>query len=514
MTQAFINNRLLAAFCPDNRAPFWWDEQSGWLSYATAAAEITALQQHYTKPRQLIYFPFANSRAHVLQYLAALGTGQVLMLADPAWSVSQHQQNCIRFAVDAWVDDTGQLQYGCYGCDRELPDKAGAEQDASHNQSLASADIVAGSTQQNVAKQACDGQAQTHAPLHPQLTLLLPTSGSTGSHKWVRLSAANITSNAEAIAAYLTLTAADRAITSLPFFYAYGLSVLHSQLIAGGAMVHCRATMLQPAFWQCMRQHNVSHLAGVPFSFQMMLRAGFERADYPALRVLTQAGGRLVPELVRHFATEALQLQQRFFVMYGQTEAAPRMAWLAEHEAVDYPDAIGRALAGGVFILRAPGAADHEVDDVADDLSRGELVYRGPNVMMGYANDRGMLARGDDCSELLTGDLARRDGQGRYYLCGRISRFIKLYGRRINLVDVEAFLHREGHTSACLANDELLEVALESPAVLAQVQKSLCRWLSLPPGAVRLHQLTALPRTASMKVDYPALTRQLSRSAP
>ena len=235
--------------------------------------------------------------------------------------------------------------------------------------------------------------------LHPDLALLMSTSGSTGAPKLVRLSDRNLLSNALAIGEYLHLTPGDRGITSLPLHYCYGLSVLHSHLAAGAAVVLTDASVVDPCFAAAVRVGGVTNMAGVPHTYELLERAGPERIRVPTLRFLTQAGGRLGPDRVEQWLDRTRAWGVDFFVMYGQTEATTaRMAYLPPALARRNPGAIGVPVPGGELEVRS-------ADGLPDDV--GELVYPGPNVMMGYATTDADLALGATIDELRTGDLGR-----------------------------------------------------------------------------------------------------------
>lgn len=238
--------------------------------------------------------------------------------------------------------------------------------------------------------------------LHPDLALLMSTSGSTGSPKLVRLSYSNLISNARAIAEYLEITDSDRAATTLPMSYCYGLSVIHSHLLRGATLILTEHSVLDPGFWALFRRHRGTTFAGVPHTFDLLDRIGFDAMDLPHLRYLTQAGGRLDPATVRRFARLGRERGWQFLVMYGATEATARMAYLPPDLAEHRPEAIGRAIPGGAFGIEP-------VDGFTD---AGELVYRGPNVMMGYAHRPEDLALGSEVDVLRTGDIARRGADG------------------------------------------------------------------------------------------------------
>ncbi|GGI03032.1 AMP-binding protein [Arthrobacter liuii] len=172
--------------------------------------------------------------------------------------------------------------------------------------------------------------------LHPDLALLLSTSGSTGSPKLVRLSHGNLQANAESIASYLGITAEDRAATTLPMSYCYGLSVVNSHLSRGASLVLTGLSVVDPCFWELFRQQHCTSFAAVPYTFELLDRVGFGDMDLPHLRYITQAGGRLASDQVRRYAQLGGRRGWDLFVMYGQTEATARMAYLPPHLAADH----------------------------------------------------------------------------------------------------------------------------------------------------------------------------------
>ena len=206
--------------------------------------------------------------------------------------------------------------------------------------------------------------------LHPELALLLSTSGSTGSPKLVRLSRDNIRSNAKSIATYLGLTADDRAATTLPMHYCYGLSVVNSHLLVGASLLLTEASVADEQFWSDFADTSATSFAGVPHVFDLLDSSGFADRELPTLRTVTQAGGRLDPDTVRRYARLGRERGFDLVVMYGQTEATARMAYLPPHLAAERAESIGIPIPGGSF--RIDG--DEEV---------GELVYSGENVMLG-----------------------------------------------------------------------------------------------------------------------------------
>ncbi len=333
-------------------------------------------------------------------------------------------------------------------------------------------------------------------PLHPELALLLSTSGSTGSPRLVRLSEQAVRSNAAAISQALGISPDSRALLTLPLHYSFGLSVLNSQLLAGASVVLSEASPAQRQFWSTLADRACTTWAAVPYGYELFLRLGGERLAPPPLRDLLVAGGHLPAARSQRLAAWLAERGGRLFRMYGQTEATARMAVLPPELAASRPEAAGVALPGGRFWI---------------DPLQGEVVYRGPNVMMGYASDHQDLARGDELGgELRTGDLGSLDEAGILSLHGRMRRFAKIHGQRVALDEVEALCseHSAGaETCAALAGEDQLRLFGEWPAALdlEALRTALATRLRLHPSALRLARRLPLPRLPSGKIDYAAL---------
>ncbi|WP_438855392.1 AMP-binding protein [Agromyces sp. M3QZ16-3] len=342
-----------------------------------------------------------------------------------------------------------------------------------------------------------DASGRPPRALHPELALLASTSGSTGSPKLVRLSRTNVTANARSIADYLSLTPDDRAATTLPLGYCYGLSVVNSHLVAGGSLLLTDRSIVEPAFWDEFANLGASSFAGVPYTYDLLETTDFARRDLPDLRYVTQAGGRLAPDRVRALARLGRERGFDLYVMYGQTEATARMAYLPPALAESAAGAIGVPIPGGSFRIddSVPGAAAGE----------GELVYSGPNVMMGYAESPADLARGPEVSELRTGDLARRRSDGLLEITGRLSRFVKSFGLRLDLDRVERLLAADGLEARSVAVDERLVAFVRHDRFVDAARDAVIRHTGLPAHAFDVHALAEFPRTANGKPDHAAL---------
>ncbi|MFM7461144.1 MAG: AMP-binding protein, partial [Burkholderiales bacterium] len=209
--------------------------------------------------------------------------------------------------------------------------------------------------------------------IHPDLALLLATSGSAGVPKLVRLSRRNLEANADAIVKYLSIDAEERAISSLPIHYSYGLSVINSHLRAGASVVLTNRSIMDPEFWRLVRRHKVTSFSGVPYTYEMLLKLRIERLDMPTIKTMTQAGGRLAADKTRLVAEACSKKNIRFFSMYGQTEATARMSYLPPERAFDKAGSIGLPIPGGSLWLEDEHGNTIEQQDVV-----GELCFRGP----------------------------------------------------------------------------------------------------------------------------------------
>lgn len=347
--------------------------------------------------------------------------------------------------------------------------------------------------------------------LHPDLAVLLSTSGSTGSPKLVRLSHTNLDSNADAIAAYLGLQPDDVGVTSLPLHYCYGLSVLHSHLAVGASVLLTPLSVVDPCFWEAAGSAGVTTLAGVPYTFDLLERSGAERLSLPSLRRVTQAGGRMAPDRVTALAEAGRRAGFDLFVMYGQTEATARMAYLPPHLALSHPSCVGVAIPGGQITIEPP--LDDDVAAGLDD-GVGELVYRGPNVMLGYARTAADLARGRTVEALRTGDLARLTPDGLVEVVGRAGRTAKLFGLRIDTAHLEHLLAGYGYRTAVAPDGDVLVIAVEQDADPDWVGRLAAEDARLPRHAVRAVAVERLPRVSSGKVDLSAVACLGRETAP
>lgn len=285
------------------------------LSYAALSSLQKRLSQQWTQ-RSLIILFCQNTLDEAAAYVAALNLGHVVCLLDARLSPAL-KQHLVSLYQPLYIMQS-------------------SEQDWPHYQPIAGP-LETLRLWQSIRPQPL---------LRPELTLLLSTSGTTGSPKMIRLSSHNLRSNALSIIDYLGIDAGEKAIASLPLHYSYGLSVLHTHLFAGATVVLTQQSVAQAGFWQVMQQQGCTSFAGVPYTYQLLDRLGFDRMELPQLKTMTQAGGHLDEGLTVKFWRLMQAKGGRFFTMYGQTEATARIAYLPPDLLPEKVGAIGRPIPG------------------------------------------------------------------------------------------------------------------------------------------------------------------------
>jgi acyl-coenzyme A synthetase/AMP-(fatty) acid ligase len=342
-----------------------------------------------------------------------------------------------------------------------------------------------------------------YPPPNKELAVLLSTSGTTGSPKLVKLSYKSIQSNSESIADYLYITHNEKPITSLPISYSYGLSVINSHLQKGAKIVCSNHSMVTRDFWNTFNELECTSFAGVPYNYQILQRLKFDSMKLPSLKYMTQAGGRLSENLIRYFYESALKKRIKFFVMYGQTEATARISFVPFEILGEKNNSIGKPIPNGEIKLYS---GDHEIYEPGVE---GELVYCGDNVMMGYANNRDDIAKGDEQKGVLhTGDLAYKDEDGYFFITGRLKRFIKLFGLRVNLDEIEKMIENKFNvSSACFGSDDSLKVLLQSQSedISDSVRKEIIKVYNIHHSFVSVKLTKSIPHNSLGKKDYKSI---------
>ncbi|MCM1082954.1 MAG: AMP-binding protein [Clostridium sp.] len=341
--------------------------------------------------------------------------------------------------------------------------------------------------------------------LHDELALLLTTSGSTGSPKFVRQSYDNIRANTESIIKYLELDNTERPITTLPMNYTYGLSIINTHLAVGATLLITEKGFMQKEFWDFFNAGKATSFGGVPYTYEILDRLRFTRKEFPYLRSMTQAGGKITMELHRKFAEYAEITGKKFVVMYGQCEATARMGYLPPDKALKKCGSMGIAIPGGKFRL-----IDSNGAEITDVHVAGELVYEGKNVTMGYAEGGNDLIKGDErYGVLATGDMAEFDDDGYYFIVGRKNRFLKIYGNRVNLDEIDRMIkdHFSGLDVASSGVDDHMFIFINVEEKMQAVKEFVSHKTGLNHKAFKMMYLPEIPKNDAGKIVYRDLER-------
>jgi acyl-coenzyme A synthetase/AMP-(fatty) acid ligase len=432
------------------------DEENGILSYRQVSEMVECAASHFQTPnRKLIFLAAENDVGAILCYLGALTARQPVFIAQKG-ALDGRLLEAYRPDILLWKG----------------PDQAPSGYEVSGT--------VFGYT---LARVVGEGSR-----IGSDLALLLSTSGSLQSPKVVRLSWENIGIAAEQVADALQIEPGDRTVTSLPLAFVYGLSVVNSNLHAGASIVVTDRSVQDPRFWRLVDGTDVTSMAGVPWTYKSLQAIGYDPSAHPRLVKLLLSGGAPDANVRQWLVDLSRRPGLRVFSMYGQTEATGRMCVLPPESLVDKPASVGRPVRGGAISCNATG----------------DIVYRGPNVMLGYAHNRADLGDGNDMAGVLpTGDSGYMDGDGDLYLTGRTSRVAKLFSLRLNLDEIEALLS-SAQPVAAACRDDHLSIYLEGQptAELASALEMLASRLRLPPHHLHLRSVRELPRTAAGKINY------------
>ena len=341
--------------------------------------------------------------------------------------------------------------------------------------------------------------------LYPELSHLLPTSGSTGSPKLVRHCYANIEAAALNISTFFELTPSDRALMVLPLYYTMGLSMVFSHFYAGATLLITDLNMTDRNFWRFIKEERASSLTGVPYSFEIMNLMRFFRMDLPDLTLLTQGGGKMPKELNLKFAEYCREHGKRWIATYGQSEGTARMAYLPPEWAISKVGSIGRAVPNGELSL-----IDSEGNPVSTPYTEGEMCYRGKNVTLGYAYKKEDLSLGDERHGFMrTGDLAYFDEDHCFYIVGRMGRFLKLFGMRIGLDECEQIIKAKYSIDcACVGTDEKMIIYITDSSFEKGVKEELVDKTHLVASAFEVRYLSELPRSGAGKILYSQLSNK------
>ena len=337
--------------------------------------------------------------------------------------------------------------------------------------------------------------------LNKDLILLLSTSGSTGSKKFVRISYENIYHNTKNIVDFLKIGENHKTITTMPPFYTYGLSVINTHLFAGASILVTNIRAIERTFWKLMKDQKVCSFAGVPYFYEVLNKIKFNEFDLPDLKYFTQAGGALRKDLIEYFVAYSEKNKKEFVIMYGQTEATARITYLPYKMLRKKIGSVGIPITGGKI---------HLVSDKSENSKKGEIIYEGKNVSLGYAKSFKDLIKEDQNKGILkTGDLAVKDSDGYLYITGRKSRDVKLFGHRISLDEVEQILFKKGYNCLCCGFDNKVTIFHTDNHYNNEVLKYISRTTNIHLDCFKLKLIKEFPLNENGKTSYEKLEKFL-----
>jgi len=508
MKVADLLSRAAAAY-PDRTAAIHHDRRITFAELYAAASRLSErLRRLDLEPGSRVAILFENSIEYIIAFFASLGSGLITVPLDT--SLSPENLNFILADCDARVlmvqgryrrhlaailGDNPNLRLLI--SDKPLSEVAGGVP-VELMKDLLGAEVGVPDPRQAAA------QAETTESPH-ELAAVFYTSGSTGSPKGVMLSHLNLVSNTLATVEYLRLKPGESVMTILPFYYIYGNSLLLTHVACGGTVVIDNRFMYPEVVLDEMEKQQVSGLSGVPSTFMILLNnSTFAKRSFPHLRYFTQAGGAMAPEVIRRLM-EAFPTKE-VWIMYGQTEASPRVTYLPPERLSEKLGSIGIAV---------PGVKIRIVDDQMREMpvgETGEIAVGGPNVMLGYWNQPGETAEVIRDGWLITGDLARRDGDGYIYVTGRKREIIKAGGHRVSAKEIEErILEYEKVAEAAVFGvpDEVFGEAIKAVVVLKEglhaTGKEIQGWCQQHLAQFKVPKLVefldALPKYQSGKVN-------------
>ena len=335
--------------------------------------------------------------------------------------------------------------------------------------------------------------------LNSELSLLISTSGSTGSPKLVRMSKKNLEENTKSIINFLKICEKDICITTLPMSYVYGLSVINTHLRQGSTIVLNEQSVLEKKFWNKLMNNKVTTFSGVPYTYQMLDKIDFYKKDLKYIKYLTQAGGKLNLQINKKIIENFSINKKDFIVMYGAAEATARMSFLPPEFSNKKTGSIGMPIPGGKFWIE-----DKNKKKIEKENEIGELVYSGKNVCHGYAENIHDLSKGDDNKGVLrTGDIAKKDQDNFYYILGRKDRYVKIFGNRINLDELENNISKFGVKSLCKVNEEnKITIFVKRLKEAENLKKSIKNFSDLHPSVFDFKILSKFPLNKNFKTAY------------
>lgn len=332
------------------------------------------------------------------------------------------------------------------------------------------------------------------------LAILLPTSGSTGSTKMVRISYKNLYSNTIDICNYLKIKKKDIAITTMPYSYTYGMSIINSHIMKGANIFVYSGSVIQKNFFDILEKFKITTFGGVPYTYKLLIKIGLDRLKNKYLKYFTHAGGPMDQKLLIQIYDFCKKNNLEFISMYGSSEATSRMSYLPFVNMKKKLGSIGKGLQKS-FKLK-----DENNKLIYEPFNKGELIYEGDNVCMGYANNWKELILGDtNFSILQTGDEGYFDKDGFFYISGRKNRYMKLYGHRLSLDEIEKNLNTKFKNCYVKFINEKLVIFSNLKLNLVELSNFVLKMFNIKKDVIEFIKIKKIPYTLNKKIDYTKL---------
>ena len=334
-------------------------------------------------------------------------------------------------------------------------------------------------------------------PINPELSCLLATSGTTGNPKYVKLSRENLLSNTKAISKSLKIKSSDKSITTMPPYYSYALSIINTHLMNGSKIIMNEYSLIDRNFWNLFYKLKPNNLNGVPYTYEILDKIKFEKMNLKHLRYITQAGGKLDEALRTKLIKICKKKGIKFFIMYGQAEASPRISIMPWELLKKFPNSVGIPLSGGKIIV--------EKKMNSKNKSEGDLIYKGKNVFWGYSNSYKDLSKKNEINNILrTGDIGFVDKKGFIYITGRKKRILKIFGIRISLDQLESELKKNNYDCLCKGNDKKLQIYIKKNDKFdfLKFNETIKNITNLMPKFFEVIQVNNFKRSETGKIKY------------
>ena len=332
--------------------------------------------------------------------------------------------------------------------------------------------------------------------------LLVTTSGSTGSVKFVRQTYTNLKFNTLSIINYLKLNDKNITITTLPLSYTFGMSIINTHLKVGSKILITNKSLFEKEFWKLFKNNNINTIYGVPYTFEILDKLNFFSKNFFNLKLIAQAGGKISDNLQKKIGNFSNKYNKKFFIMYGQAEATTRISYLPYQNVLKKIGSIGVPINGGRINLLSNNGIINKKNLL------GEIVYEGKNVCMGYASEKLDINKSDEWKgKIFTGDLAKRDKDGYYFIVGRKKRFAKLYGISVSLDEIENLLKSKFSVADFAVISKLNKILIYT-SILKLKEKIinyLIKNVDLNINSFEIIFLKRIPKLVSGKTNYKIL---------